>query len=199
MTRDPSDPSKSWKRLTLNTFMKKQKFQKLSFLRLRNTFYDKNDTPSQKKVIKNVAMFFNHWKGSWYWGIGTSVQLPLTFRVYSKVLWCSGEVRKEVKILKNFFSKSLCTWSIITKNTLHLVPEQRRTTRQQKLKIFQVLYKYHIVVWLNLRISPSICTFPTPYKLKNSPFKRLLQWRQQLHCWNGSKKFKGHFGLKCEC
>ena len=52
MTRDPSDPSKSLSRLTLNTFMKKQKFQKLSFLRLRNTFYDKNDTPSQKKLLK---------------------------------------------------------------------------------------------------------------------------------------------------
>ena len=139
MTRDPSDLSKSWIRLILNTFLKKQKFQKLSFLRLCNTFYDKNDPPSQKKVIKIVRMLFNHWKGSWFWGIGASVQLPLTFQVFSKVLWCSGEVREEVKILKNFFSKSLCTWSIINENTLRLVLEQRRTTRQQKLKIFQVL------------------------------------------------------------
>ena len=119
-------------------FWKNKKFKKYHFLMLRNSFYDNYDTPSQKKVIKNVGMFFNHWKGSWYWGIG-SVQLPLTFWVFSKVLWCSGEVRKEVKILKNFFSKSLFTWSIINENTLHLVPEQRRTTRQQKLKIFQVL------------------------------------------------------------
>ena len=36
---------------------------------LRNSFYDNYDTPSQKKLIKNVGLSSNHCEGSMYRGL----------------------------------------------------------------------------------------------------------------------------------